>query len=87
MTTVYVVQGEHPEVPGVLLTVHASLAGANAKAAELTNMIAAYMNPDIEETDVHEATADDWAGVIENCQDYFGAQYCYVELLTREVQS
>lgn len=87
MSAVYVVTSEHPEIHGTSLSVHSSLAGANTKAAELTNLIAERMNADIDQCDVHTATADSWEGILSNCQDYYGAQYCYVDVTECEVQS
>ena len=81
MSKIYVVMGEHPEVAGCSVSMHASLAGANVQAAELTNMIAQYADG------IAKATPQSWPDVLEACQEHFGAQYCYVEVTEKEVQS
>lgn len=84
---VFVVDGEHPQVPGHRQSVHASFAGAHKAAASLVNIIAEDMNNDLDPSDVHVATAECWDGILSACQDYYGAQYCYVTVTAREVQS
>lgn len=41
---VYIVQGEHWDVPGRPLTVHANLASASARALELVNIMLKDLN-------------------------------------------
>ena len=91
---VYVVTGEHPEIPGMRVTVHETLVGANAKAAELVNFIAESMNTDMDRCGVqHVATSKDWQDTLKHCQSYYGApycnvaQYCNVDITTVRVES
>lgn len=81
MSTVYVVHGEHPQVYGSLLTVHATMASANERAAFLVNVI----GDDV--PDGRPAMPTDWEDVLAVYQDHFGAQYCYVDITECEMQS
>lgn len=53
MTTVFIVEGEHPYVPGRPRSVHATLAGANRAAADLVRVITE-----------RDATVENWRDVL-----------------------
>ena len=78
---VFIVTGEHPHVPGVRRSIHATFASAQKAAIDLTNLICC----DLDEPKV--ATAATWQSIMEECEDRWGAQYTYVTIDEDEVQS
>jgi hypothetical protein len=83
---VWIVQGEHWNVPGVPISAHASEDSANAKAAELVN----HMLKDTGKVSgkPKAATPSDWAGVPMGwLQDYHGAAHCWVEVTKLTVEA
>jgi hypothetical protein len=86
MATVWIVQGEHFSVPGVPISAHGSVDGANAKAAELVN--AMLKDTGRVQGKPKAATPSDWRGVPMGwLQDYHGAAHCWVEVNALEVEA
>ena len=84
MATVWIVQGEHWNVPGIAMTAHASLDAANAKAAELVS--AMLDDTGDVEGKPRRATEQDWAGVPMGwLQDYHGP--CWVDVCELPVEA
>ena len=73
---IFIVQAEHPTVPGIVLKSFATRAAAVAEAVELVNLIAG----------TPAATADNWETVLEGLQDEHGAEHCDVWITEQEVQ-
>lgn len=64
MTKVFLLQSEHPTIPGMIIKLYASKAGADAMAAELLNDILCYLNEGQETTiKSSAATAETWRRV------------------------
>ena len=83
MQTVFIVQAFHPSQDGTRLSVHASHAGAVARAVELTAIILADSEM---ESDVGEVTADNWESVAHALEDYHGAAHASVWIDSEEVR-
>lgn len=78
--TVWVVNGDHPHVPGLRISVHATQAGADKAAAALVDRI----RIDTGEAQLPPATADNWRAVMAELEERHD---CHVEAAKREVQS
>lgn len=84
--TVWIVQGEHWNCPGVPISAHASLDAANIKAAELVNVMLKDTGDVVDKP--RGATPSDWRGVPMGwLQDYHGAAHCWVEVCELSVEA
>ena len=85
---VYICEGEHYHVPGRRVTVHATKAGAEARALELAQLICADHNETHPESPIEPPT-DASPETLEYCtqqlQEFHGAQYVYVTVDEYEV--
>lgn len=84
MDAVFVIIAEHFEVPGKIVGAHATQRGAIEQAVDCLNLMLA----DSPVGTAHpKATPDNWEAVVNALQEYHGAQYCYVEILERRLQT
>jgi hypothetical protein len=71
--TITIVRVEHFQVPGVKLSAHSTLTGAQSRAAELVEMMWS-------DDGRRAAPRRPWQEKLATLQDAHGAQYCYVEI-------
>ncbi|MCL8382076.1 hypothetical protein [Xanthobacter aminoxidans] len=76
---VHILTAEHFSVPGIIVKVFASMAGAEAEACALANIMLkdAGEKPD--------ADASTWQESVTFLQEVYGAAHCYVEIAPHEV--
>ena len=72
---IFIVQAEHPTVPGIVLKSFATRAAAVAEAVKLVNLIAG----------TPAATAENWEAVLEGLQEEHGAEHCDVSITKQDV--
>lgn len=78
---IHLVEAEHFSVPGLIRKAYHSLDDANREAAEIVNIMLA----DTTSMAGDSCTAKDWGTYMAKLQDYHGAQYCYVMIVTLDV--
>jgi hypothetical protein len=76
---IHIVTAEHFNVPGLVTEACADVRTAEAKAAELINLMLKDSGRD------PVATAETWPASLEWLQDYHGAAHCYVDITEREL--
>lgn len=87
-TKVFVVMAEHQSYIGMLLSVHSSMEGAVLAAVDaLSTMVKDIRDLGYDTNDVAAPTTENWRDVVAQLQDIHGAQYLYVEITEKEVQS
>lgn len=80
MPKVYVVIGEHFNVPGTVIRAYATKAGATREAVRLVNIMLTDSHS------VHVASEKDWEDHLSNLQDEHGARDCDVAIYELEVE-
>lgn len=82
---IFITQGEHPFVPGTPLTAHTTHGGAADAAVALVQIIADDVRR-VNEMDLPATvTAENWESVLEQVQEYHGAQTCAVWIVETEL--
>jgi len=76
---VWVVIGQHPHVPGVRISVHATESGADTAAARLTEQI----RMDVNGFYLAPATAENWRTIMAVLEEQYD---CHVASVAQEVQ-
>jgi hypothetical protein len=80
MAKVYIVEGEHPFIPGTAISAHATLRLANLAAASLLNIM-------LEDSELAaDATPDNWEEKLEELHDERGDDDCYVIVLELDIE-
>ena len=72
---VHILTAEHFSVPGIITKAFADLAGAEAEAMDLTNLMLA------DNGQAKSANASNWRAKVEALQDEHGAEHCYVDIV------
>lgn len=72
---IFIVQAEHPTVPGIVLKSFATRAAAVAEAVNQVNLIAG----------TPAANAENWEAILEGLQEEHGAEHCDVSITEQDV--